>query len=166
MPDPSHVCDLYHSSWQHQSLNRLSEARDRTCNLVVPSQISFRCATTRTPKPFAVSEFLILDSLTHLFLILFYVFRAALVAYGGSQARGWIGAAAAGLLHSHSNTRYTRKTLRYSYDNCGSLIHCAGPGIEPLNLNLCRENAGSLTHCATVGTPESVFMLFIFSLIA
>ena len=27
------------------------------------------------------------------------------VAYGGSQARGQIGAAAAGLHHSHSNTR-------------------------------------------------------------
>ena len=30
-------------------------------------------------------------------------FRAALVAYGGSQARDHIGAAAAGLRHSHSN---------------------------------------------------------------
>ena len=28
MQDPSHVCDLYHSSWQHQTLNPLSEARD------------------------------------------------------------------------------------------------------------------------------------------
>ena len=31
------------------------------------------------------------------------VFRAAPTAYGGSQARGQIGAAAAGLGHSHSN---------------------------------------------------------------
>ena len=30
MPDPSHVCDLHHSSWQRQILNSLSEARDRT----------------------------------------------------------------------------------------------------------------------------------------
>ena len=28
MPDPSHVCDLHHSSWQHQILNPLSEAGD------------------------------------------------------------------------------------------------------------------------------------------
>ena len=30
MPDPSHVCDLCHSSWHHQILNPLSKARDRT----------------------------------------------------------------------------------------------------------------------------------------
>ena len=30
-------------------------------------------------------------------------FRAALTAYGGSQARGLIGVVAAGLRHSHSN---------------------------------------------------------------
>ena len=29
------------SSWQHQILNPLSEARDRTCNLMVPSRIRF-----------------------------------------------------------------------------------------------------------------------------
>ena len=28
MPGPSHVCDLHHSSWQCQSFNPLSEARD------------------------------------------------------------------------------------------------------------------------------------------
>ena len=33
----------------------------------------------------------------------FLVFRAALTAYGGSQARGLIGATAAGHSHSHSN---------------------------------------------------------------
>ena len=27
-PDPSCVCDLHHSSWQHRLLNPLSEARD------------------------------------------------------------------------------------------------------------------------------------------
>ena len=40
-------------------------------------------------------------------LILFFffcLFRAAPTAYGGSQARGLIGAVAAGLRHSHSNT--------------------------------------------------------------
>ena len=32
--DPSHVFDLYHSSWQHQILNPLMEARDWTCSLM------------------------------------------------------------------------------------------------------------------------------------
>ena len=42
--DPSCICDLHHSSQQHQILNPLSEARDRTHNLLVPSRIHFRCA--------------------------------------------------------------------------------------------------------------------------
>ena len=49
-PDPSHVCDLLHSSRQHQILNPLHEARDQTCNLMVPSQIRFRCTMMGTPE--------------------------------------------------------------------------------------------------------------------
>ena len=41
MPDPSCICDLYHSSWKHQILNPLSEARNQTHNLMVPSRIRF-----------------------------------------------------------------------------------------------------------------------------
>ena len=37
--DPSHVCDLHHSSRQRWILNPLREARDRTCSLMIPSQI-------------------------------------------------------------------------------------------------------------------------------
>ena len=39
------------------------------------------------------------------FFFFFGLFRAAGVTYGGSQDRGPIGAAAAGLGHSHSNAR-------------------------------------------------------------
>ena len=38
-------------------------------------------------------------------LFCFLFFRAVPVAYGGSQARGPKGATAAGLCHSHSNTK-------------------------------------------------------------
>ena len=41
MQDPSHVCDLHHSSQQCQILNPLSKARDRIHNLMVPCQIRF-----------------------------------------------------------------------------------------------------------------------------
>jgi len=41
--DPSHICDLHHSSWPCWILNPLSEARDRT------SWIRFHCATMGTP---------------------------------------------------------------------------------------------------------------------
>ena len=47
--DPSCICDLHHSSRQQRILNPLSEARDQTCNLMVPSRIHFRCAITGTP---------------------------------------------------------------------------------------------------------------------
>ena len=47
--DPSRICDLHQSSWQHQILNPLSEARDQTFNLMVPSQIRFHFTTTGTP---------------------------------------------------------------------------------------------------------------------
>ena len=38
------------------------------------------------------------------FACLFLLFKAKLVAYGSSQAKGQIGAIAGGLLQSHSNT--------------------------------------------------------------
>ena len=41
MPDLNCICDLDHRSQQHWILNPLSEARDQTRNLVVPSQDSF-----------------------------------------------------------------------------------------------------------------------------
>ena len=44
------ICDLHHSSQQHWFLNPLIEARDGTCNLMVPSQIHFRCTAAGTPE--------------------------------------------------------------------------------------------------------------------
>ena len=40
---------LQHSSWQCQVLNPLSEARGRTCSLMVTSWIGFHCATRGAP---------------------------------------------------------------------------------------------------------------------
>ena len=40
-PDPSCVCDQHHSLRPHQILNPLSEAREQTRNLTVPSWIHF-----------------------------------------------------------------------------------------------------------------------------
>ena len=39
------------------------------------------------------------------FFFFFWLFRASPAAYGGSQARGLMGATAAGLYHSHGNAR-------------------------------------------------------------
>ena len=52
MQDLSFVCDLQHSSWQHQILNPLSKARDQTCNLMVHSRVLFCCSMMGTPAFF------------------------------------------------------------------------------------------------------------------
>ena len=39
MQNPRHICNLYHSSWQYQILNPLSEAKDRICILMDTSQV-------------------------------------------------------------------------------------------------------------------------------
>ena len=41
LQDLSRVCDLHHSSGQCLILNLLSESRNRTCNLMVPSRLCF-----------------------------------------------------------------------------------------------------------------------------
>ena len=50
--DPSHVCDLNHSSEYLRIFNPLSNARDRTRNLMVTSWIRFCCATMGTPTKY------------------------------------------------------------------------------------------------------------------
>ena len=47
-PDPSHVCNLHHSSWQCQILNPLSEARDEPLSSWIPAGFVNCCAMTRT----------------------------------------------------------------------------------------------------------------------
>ena len=49
-PDLSLVCNIRHSSRQCRIFNPLSEARDETRNLTVPSWIRFLWAKTGTPK--------------------------------------------------------------------------------------------------------------------
>jgi len=53
MWDPSHVCDLYHSSWPCWIFNPLSQARNWTCVLLDASQIHFHWAIMGIPIPFS-----------------------------------------------------------------------------------------------------------------
>ena len=55
------------------------------------------------------------------------------MAYGSSQARGQIGAAAVSLHHSHSNTGSEPhlQSAQLAHGNTGSLTHWARPGINP-----------------------------------
>ena len=56
-PDPSCVCNRYHNLWQCRILNPLNEARDQTCNLMVPSRIRFCCIMMGTPTLLFLIEF-------------------------------------------------------------------------------------------------------------
>ena len=53
--DPSHVCDLHHSSQQHWIFNPLSRARDRTQVLMDTSWVCYCWATMGTPTPHFLS---------------------------------------------------------------------------------------------------------------
>ena len=72
-------------------------------------------------------------TLGFLFFFSFCLFRAVPTAYGGSRARGLIGAVAAGLHHSHSKQcqiQAASATHTTAHSISGSLIHWARPGIE------------------------------------
>ena len=49
---PKHVCNLYHSSWQHWILNPLSKARNQTHILIDTSRVHYHWATMGTPGSF------------------------------------------------------------------------------------------------------------------
>jgi len=92
-------------------------------------------------------------------LFVFAISWAAPAAYGGSQARGGIGAVATGLRQSHSNSgpkpclRLTPQLTTYTtaHSNAGSLTPWARAGTEPTtSWFLVRF----VNHCATTGTPH------------
>ena len=66
-----------------------------------------------------------------IFILIFLLFRAKGVAYGGSQARGWIGAAAARLRHSSARSEpRLGPTYTTAHSNTGSLSHWSRSGIQ------------------------------------
>ena len=107
----------------------------------------------RRPFPPLNHKVLEVFSVGGLFVCLFVLlFRAAPIAYGVSQARGQIGATAAGLCHSHSNTRT-------------ELHHSSWQHWIPKSLSEARDWTCTFVdtswirfHCATTGTP----VLFCF----
>ena len=85
------------------------------------------------PHPFQFQSLTFYFIFLNLF-IYFLLFRATLEAHGSSQARGRIGATAAGLCHSHShNNTGSEPHLRpiTAHGNARSLTLRVKPGIEP-----------------------------------
>ena len=84
------------------------------------------------------------------FFFFFCLFRVPPIAYGGSQARGRIGAAAAGLRQSHDRYKpHLRVTLQLTAKP-DPLTHGSRPGIE-------LESSWILVVWATMGTLRSFF---------
>ena len=54
--DLSHICDLHQSSWQHQSPDPLSKARDPTHILIDTSRIHFCCTARGRPSLSALED--------------------------------------------------------------------------------------------------------------
>ena len=115
MWDPSCICNLHHSSRQHWILNPLSDARDRACILVDTNQVLNTLSQNgNSPCSFFFFSFL---------FFIFGLFRASLVANGGSQARVRIGAIATGL--------YTATAVPDL--SCFCDLHCGSPQRQILN---------------------------------
>ena len=91
------------------------------------------------------------------FFLVFCLFRASPMAYGDSQARGWIRAVAAGLHHSHSHSSCGIRAMSVictaTHINVGSLIHWARPGIKPAFSWIL---VSFVNHWAMTGTPVSL----------
>ena len=104
-----------------------------------------------------MSNSIILNSCAS-FSFFVFLFRATPMAYGGSQARGPVRATAAGLHHSHSNTR-SELHLWPTYSSWQHQI------LNPLNEERDRAiKPGSswilvrfVNHRAAMGTPHSYF---------
>ena len=100
----------------------------------------------------------IYSSFSFFFLFFFWLFRAAPVVYGCSQARGWIWAAAAGCSHSSSRSEpHLWPTPQLTaHGNARSSTHWVGPGIERASLWILVR---FVTHWATTGTPIVHFQM-------
>ena len=104
MPDPSHVCDLHHSSQQCWILNPL----DQTRLGIKPASWFLVGFVSAVPwwELLTISFNLSFSFFLFFFFLSFCLFaisQATPAAYGGSQARGPIGAVATCLYQSHSN---------------------------------------------------------------
>ena len=109
--NPSWSCNLCDSCGNPRSLTHCARPRIETV------QLQRQCQIPNAQHNGKNSILLLFLFFLFSFLFFFCFFRAAPVAYGSPQTRGWIAAMATSQRHSHSNAR--------------SLTHWGRPGIEP-----------------------------------
>ena len=105
---------------------------------LVRSRIAERCRIFLTAgkhifPPYQENFIIFLFIYLFVCLFIYLFFRAAPMAYGGSQARGWLRAAAANLYHSHSNMGSELHLWHIPQLTAmpDPLIHWARSGIQP-----------------------------------
>ena len=87
------------------------------------------------------------------FFLFFFLFRAAPVAYGSSQPRGWVKAAAeACATATGARIQATSVTYAAAYSNTGSLTHVR-PGIEPETSERQCQVLNLLSHKGKANQP-------------
>ena len=111
-----------HFAQTYQKLHKETRKLQQTHHSFLPMVACYWLSCIRTVRKLTLTkrnqlddrpywDFMFLQVLIFSFFFLFFLFfflclfRAVLAAYGNSQARGRIGAAAAGLHHSHGNAR-------------------------------------------------------------
>ena len=118
-------CQKYKKHWgswkllEHSSLGIRCESREKKDN-------KYYVLTVGQTLPHFLDPLILLF---YFILLFFCLFRAAPVAYGSSQARGRIRAAASSLHHSRSNAMSVTYTT--AHGRARSFTCWVGPGIEP-----------------------------------
>ena len=142
MPDPSCICNLYHSSRQLGILNPLSKARDWTRNLMISSWMRFHWTAMGTPFWFFffngnlkngdsiweyvyTSKTLITCSVCQSVRKQAFFFEGGTtLAYGSSQARGQIRAISVPYTTATATQVWvTSTTYTTAHGNARSLTH-------------------------------------------
>ena len=141
VPDPSRVCNLHHSSQQHQILNLLSKARDQTRNLMGPSN-----SLTTVPR----------QELLVLFVFIFYLFFVFLGLHLKHMEVPRLG-----IKLELQPPAYTTATATQDLSQVCNLHHSSQqhwilnplsrPGIEPATSWFL---VGFINHFAMMGTPR------------
>ena len=150
----SFICDLHHSSWQHQIPHLLSEARNQNQCSWIP--VGFVSAEPQWECPHYCYYY---------YYYYYLLFRAAPVAYGVSQARGRIRSCSRQPTPEPQPCQIRAASSTYSraHSNARSLTYWVRSGIKPATSWLLVR---FINHWDMTGTPmdllELVFFFFFF----
>ena len=146
MWDPSCLCDLHHSSWQCRILNPLSEARDRTRNLMVPSWIHFHF-TAGTPHHFLKPRLAVLSWKREAFPC-----RASCLGWSLGRCRPVSGGGGVPGCYSWLRSCLAVLRIRVTHSFVHPSVPCLSSSESKSGLSAFSSQLLLLAHPATLGT--------------